>query len=281
MRPLREPLVHFLLAGAALFVAHAWLNRGASEGGDEPGVVRITAAEVEWLTEAWARQWRRPPTDTELRGLVTEYARERLLAREALEMGLDENDTIVRRRLAQKMEFLVEDTARLVEPTEDELHRLYSEGRERYQVPARVSFRQIFFRTEAAARRGMADLSTRDAAELGEPTLLEPEHAGADPQVVTSLFGGEFADRVLALEPGRWEGPVRSAYGFHLVRVSERLAAQQRAFGEVRAQVLDEWQRIQQTRTSERLFAELARKYELVVDESVRPWIAPLADEVR
>jgi hypothetical protein len=117
--------------------------------------------------------------------------------------------------------------------------------------------------------------------ELGERSLLEPDCTLVDEQEVTSLFGGEFADQVFALVPGPWHGPIASGYGFHLVRISERQAAQPRPFDEVRAQVLDEWQRSQQARASAQFFAGLLQKYDLVVEESVRPLLGPLAEMVR
>jgi hypothetical protein len=147
---LKEPLLHFLVAGGLLFAVYAWLNR---VGGEAPGVVRITAAEVHWLKETWARQWQRPPSEQELRGVVADYVKEVLLAREARALGLDENDTVVRRRLAQKLEFLVQDTVRLAEPREDELCQLYDASRTRYHTPARLSFTHIYFKTEVAAAR--------------------------------------------------------------------------------------------------------------------------------
>ena len=125
-RLLKEPLLHFLVLGALLFGAYAWLNRGASARQENgAGTVRITTTEVAWLADTWARQRQRPPTREELRGMVTEYLKEELLAREARAMGLDEDDLVVRRRLAQKLEFLVQDTSRLAEPTDEELLRLY------------------------------------------------------------------------------------------------------------------------------------------------------------
>jgi hypothetical protein len=118
--------LHFLLVGGLLFAAYAWLDGGSDA---TPRVVRITAVEVNWLKDTWARQWQRPPSEQELRGMVADYAKEALLARHAHELGLAENDTVVRRRLAQKMEFLVQDTARLAEPGEDELRQLYDDNR--------------------------------------------------------------------------------------------------------------------------------------------------------
>ena len=277
-RWLKEPLLHFLVVGGLLFAAHAWLNRG---GGEAPHVVHLTAAEVNWLKEMWARQWQRPPNEQELRGLVTDYVKEGLLAREARALGLDENDTIVRRRLAQKLAFFVQDTARLAEAGEDELRQLYDMSRTRYQIPARLSFTQLYFKTEAAARQGLDELATRSPAELGDRSLLESVYTQVDEQTVTSLFGRAFADTLFALEPGQWHGPVESGYGFHLVHIRERQAAQPRPFDEVRSQVLDEWHRSQQAKVNAQFFAGLLKKYDLVVDESIKPLLGPLAEAVR
>jgi len=277
MKFLKEPLLHFLVAGGLLFAAYAWLNRG----GDETRVVHITAVEVNWLKETWARQWQRPPNEQELRGLVTDYLKEELLAHEAQELGLADNDTIVRRRLAQKMEFLVQDTARLAEPGEDELRLLYDASRARYQTPARMSFTQIYFKTEAAARQGLEELAKHTAAELGDRSLLESEYVRADEQTVTSLFGRGFAEKLFALKPGRWHGPITSGYGFHLVRISERQAAQPHPYDEVRAQVIEEWHRSRQAQANEQFFAGLLKKYEVVVEENVKPLIGPLKEVVR
>jgi hypothetical protein len=277
-RVLHEPLVHFLFAGGLLFAAYAWLGR---DGGNVKGVVRLTEADVEWLAQTWGRQWQRPPTDEELRGLVADYLKEMLLAREARDLGLDENDTIVRRRLAQKMQFLVEDTARLAEPSEDELHRYYLANVWRYQVPAHVSFTQVYFKSAAAAQLGLKELAIVDASELGDTSLLERVHTGADDQAVASLFGPEFAGVVFALEPGRWHGPIESAYGFHLVWISDRQAAHSRSFDQVRANVLDDWHREQQAAIAEQFLGALMMKYTVIADEKIKPLIGPRAEAVR
>ena len=274
-RWLTEPLLHFLLLGGLLFAAYAWLDRGDS---DTPRVVRISTAEVEWLKQTWSRQWQRPPDEAELSGLVTDYLKETLLAREAQQLGLDDNDTIVRRRLAQKMKFLVEDTARLVEPEETLLRQYYDEYRASYQKPASISFTQLYFKTEPSARDALQVLAQNPAAELGDLTLLERELQQADGQTVAKLFGEKFATQVFALEENHWQGPITSAYGFHLVKINARQAAQLRAFEEVRSQVSEDWYRTQQDRANEQFFAALLNKYDVVVDESVRPLIGPLAE---
>lgn len=273
-RILKEPLFHFFVGGALLFAAYAWLNRDVP---DAPRVVRITATEVNWLKETWALQWKRQPDDQELRTLVSDYLKEVLLAREATELGLDANDTVVRRRLAQKMEFLLQDTARLAEPSEDELRRLHATGGDRYREQSRISFSQIFFHSEALARTALAKVGTTPASALGDRTMLESDLKDADQQIVTAMFGSDFAGKLFTLEPGRWHGPLTSGYGYHLVRISDHQPGQPRPFTEVRAQVLEEWQRSQQARANEQFYAGLLKKYDLVVEESVKPLIEPIA----
>ena len=128
MKLVREPLLHFAVGGAILFGGYAWLNR------DQPATsylepIRIGDGEIAWLSGTWSRQWLRQPSSHELHGLVADLVTEELFAREAQEMGLGENDTIIRRRLAQKLKFIVEDTARLIEPGEAELRAYYEAHR--------------------------------------------------------------------------------------------------------------------------------------------------------
>jgi hypothetical protein len=273
---LREPLLHFLLAGGLLFAVYGWLER---ESADAPRTVRISAAEINWLEQTWTRQWSRPPTEEERRGLVTGYLKEVLLAHEAAELGLDENDTIIRRRLAQKMEFLVQDTARLAEPDDELLRRFYAANQARYQTPARVSFSQIFYRQQAAAREGLLMLAERSPDVLGDPSMLERNHADTDVQAVSSQFGDAFSRAVFGGQAGRWHGPVASAYGFHLVRVSARHDAQPLPYEAARAQVLEDWQREEQARAGARFFADLLKKYDVVVDERTRPLLGRLTGD--
>jgi hypothetical protein len=283
-RLIREPLIHFLLAGAALFAAYAWLNPEDRAGTRPDRTVHITAQDVDWLAQSWARQWQRQPDEQELRGLVTDYLKEQLLAQEARELGLDDNDTIVRRRLAQKMEFLVQDTASIVEPAEEELQRFHQANHERFQAPARVTFSQVYFAgldAEARAVKALAQLQKTDplveTAVLGDRTLLAPRILREDETSVAATFGTEFAQQVFALEPGQWRGPIRSGYGLHLVRVNEKLPAQPRALDEVRGQVLVDWRRERQQAADRKYFAELLKKYDVVVDDSVRPLVGPLS----
>lgn len=287
MRFLKEPLLHFLVAGGVLFGVYAWLNRGVDDLADSAErTVRITANEVEWLKQTWARQWQRSPSEDELKGLVADYLKEALLAREARALGLDENDTVVRRRLAQKMEFMVQDTVQLAEPDEDELLRFYDSHQERFQSPARVSFTHVYFnrdrrgaRTEADARAALQKLTQAptSASDLGDRFLAEYEFIDADAQQVASVLGTEFARRVFALDAGKWQGPIESGYGLHLVRIANKQAAQPREFAAVKAEVVNLWREQREREGREQYFATLLKKYDVVVDESVKPLIGPLA----
>lgn len=286
---IKEPLLHFFLAGCVLFATYGWLNRDVDDAaGSASRTVRITANEVEWLKQTWARQWQRPPSKDELKGLVADYLKEELLAREARALKLDENDTVVRRRLAQKMEFMVQDTAQLTEPDEPALRRVYDAHRERFQSPARISFTHVYFnrdrrgaRAEADARASLQRLSRQgtvvNVADLGDRFLAQYEFNDADEQAVAGVLGQEFAHRVFALETGKWQGPIESGYGLHLVRVANRQSAQPREFATVRGEVLTLWREQREQEQRKLYFDALLRKYEVVVDESVKALIGPLA----
>ena len=288
LRALKEPLLHFLLAGAALFAVYAWMNRAA----DNPSAgkaqqLHIGAGDVAWLAENWTTQWRRAPTHDELRGLTTDYVNELLLAREARALGLEDNDVIVRRRLAQKLTFLVEDTLRRADPAEAELHQFYEAHAQRFRSDAHVSFKHIYFSRE---RRADARADATDAlrllreeggslptGELGDRLLVEPEFHDESEQSISGAFGTNFARAVFSLEPGAWSGPIESGYGLHLVRVSALQQARLRPLSDVRERVAQEWRREQEKSAKERYLAELRRKYPLVVDDAIKPLIAPMA----
>lgn len=271
----REPLTHFVLLGCLLFAAHAWVtvddDRSAGSG---DRVVKIGTDDVEWLAELWARQRDRPPEEHELRGLVSDYLREQLYAREAVELGLDENDTLIRRRLAQKMQFIVDDTARALEPDDRVLIDYYESHRERFAMPRRVWFEHVQFSGDSAESRAAAALGTiEDAADpltVGDRSLLPVTFEGEDEAAIDRLLGDGFAKGLAGVRAGGWAGPIRSAYGAHLVRVSRVEDAAAPDFAEVSDRVLEAWHVEQQQAADERYLAELMSKYVIVVDEPVK-----------
>jgi hypothetical protein len=283
LKLLREPLLHFVVAGAILFGGYELFNRGEM---DPPATdpIYIGEGDIRWLKDTFANQWQRPATEDELRGLVAGFLEEELFAREAQTLGLDHNDTIVRRRLAQKLEFLIGDTLRIAEPAETELRRSYDANAERFRAEARVSFTQLFFspekrqHAEADARAALVSISRTnadDAAAMGDPILVETEFHEVDEPTVAKMFGADFAGAIFSLKPGSWAGPVKSGYGVHLVRVTDLRPATLLSFEEVRPKVLEEWRHQQQTQAKAVYLSKLRKKYGVVIDGGISLSLAP------
>jgi hypothetical protein len=289
LKLLRDPLLHFVVAGAILFAGYELINRGEMN----PPVtapVHIGEGDIRWLKDTFANQWQRPPTEDELRGLVAGFLEEELFAREAQALGLDQNDTIVRRRLAQKLEFLIDDTSRIVAPTDAELRRFYDANAERFRTEARVSFTQLFFNpekrqhAESDARAALVSISgtgADGARIMCDPILLENEFHEVDEQTVSKMFGADFARAIFLLKPGSWAGPVKSGYGVHLVRVTDPSPATQRPFEEVRPKILEEWRHQQETEAKAVYLSKLREKYGVVIDGSVSRLLVPLSVEAK
>ena len=225
-----------------------------------------------------------PPSGAELSGLVEGLLEEELLAREAEALGLGENDTVVRRRLAQKLAFLVDDTVRLAEPTEAELRQFHAAHPDRFRAAGRVSFRQIYFNpeqrphAEADAKTALLRISSSDEVmtqDVGDRLLLETEFRDLDEQTVSNMFGPDFAGAVFALEPGAWRGPLKSGYGLHLVRLTSTSPGASLPFEEVRIKVIEEWRRQRERETKAAYLAKLREKYGVVLDDSVKALLPP------
>jgi parvulin-like peptidyl-prolyl cis-trans isomerase-like protein len=282
MRLLREPLLHFAVAGAALFGAYTWMADDRDGADDGARTVHIRQADVDWIKGLWSRQWHREPTPDELRGLVADHLKEELFAREARAMKLDENDIVLRHRLAQKLSFLIEDAVDVAEPSEDELQRLYATHPDRFQSAATITFSHVYFgaaaRQDPATDAGQALAELRrgevtDATGIGDRLLVDSQLAEADEQTVSAVFGDAFARTVFGLEPGYWNGPVKSGFGLHLVKVTDLKKARPIAFAAARPRLTREWQREQSEAANEKFMAELRKKYRILVDDSVRPLV--------
>lgn len=245
--------------------------------------VRIGEGDLRWLKQTWSSQWLREPTADELKGLVDDLLNEKVMAREAQEMGLDKDDTIIRRRLAQKLKFLVEDTAQLAEPTEAELRQFYAANPAHFETPGKLSFRLVYFNPEhrkdaaadATAALGALSANVADDSIEGDRLLLGDSFADTDEQALSGMFGADFAREVVALEPGGWRGPVKSGYGFHLVLVTQRTATTPKPFETVKDAVLAEWRSAKQTELSREYLAELRNKYGVELDDSTKAALGP------
>jgi len=272
---LREPLLHFLVIGIGLFVLYDVL-RGGDTGA--PRDIVVTEARVEALAQSFATTWMRPPTAQEIGGLIDDYIAEEIYYREAIAMGLDQDDTVIRRRLRQKMEFISEDAAAAAdEPTDVQLQEFLAKHPERFLEPAQLSFRQVYFNTEKRGEQArvqaeqlltslQAGRGPADPAAAGDPTLLPADMQSASPQLIANTFGSDFAAQVEQAPVGQWSGPLQSGFGLHLVHVEERVASVLPAFDQIRPIVLREYQAEQRTRSNRKFLDNLRTKYDIRIE---------------
>ena len=274
----REPLLHFLLAGLALFAVYGGFR--ATPQREEPRRIEITVDDIRRLEIAWAARWQRPPTTLEMRGLIEEQVREDILYREALALGLDQGDTIVKRRLAQKMDFLAEDVTALRDPGREELIAWFETHQERFRQPPRVSFHHVYFsfdkrqdRAQEEARHALAMLAGTKAGEVADDTvgdwfMFQSFYADKTPEQVAQVFGTTFAAALFHLAPGAWQGPVESGYGWHLVFVDALTPGRVPPFEEIVTSVQAEWLSAQRTDARRQFYEALKARYEIVVQRA-------------
>lgn len=240
---LKEPLVHFLCIGAALFLYFEWRGEGGSERR-----IDVSRGQIERLSASFEAVWLRPPSPEQLKGLVDEYVREEVAIREAVAMGLDRDDTVIRQRLRQKFEFLLADALEVHPPTEEDLLLWLAKNPESFRREPEIAFRHVFVSrdrrgedAEAYARQLLTDLISEGAGasieKLGDSLALPQEIPLSPRSEVAGLFGEDFASRLLDVEPAGWSGPIESSYGVHLVWVKERVEGRLPPLAEVREAV--------------------------------------------
>jgi hypothetical protein len=278
----REPLVHFLLLGALIFGAFKFIS-GATI---EPDKILITQGRIESLEIAFSRTWRRPPTASELEGLIRDYVREEVFAREAVALGLDKDDTIIRRRLLQKLEFVSEDVAAHTEPTDEQLRAYLKAHADAFRGDRRFTFRQVYLNPQQRStnlRRDAAQLLARlrrsgskaDIATLGDSRMLENEFKALPDREVVKQFGDKFAAALGEMPVGQWQGPVESGFGVHLVLMTERPDGSMPAFEDVRAAVRREWINALRLEANKKFYRTLLQRYTVTIE---RPEVAKNAD---
>ncbi len=274
---LREPLLHFIFIGAAIYLLYGVFAEPVPEADDK--TIVVSAGEIEWMQTAWQKRWSRPPTDAEFDGLIQQYIKETVLYREALTMGLNKHDMVIRRRLAQKLEFLAKDLVALTPPTDEELQTYFSEHQDRYQEPVLYTFTQVFIDPD---KRGDATLARAEAVKvtliaegesidnagaLGDDFMLQNYYPEKDQVEIQKLFGSGFTESLLELSPGQWHGPVLSGYGVHLVYVSNISEPPPPVFAEVRERVTQDWKIERGEELNEQFYASLREQYTIVIEE--------------
>jgi hypothetical protein len=260
-RLVREPLMHFLGLGALVFVLYS--AESTVPAGRDETVITVTRDQVERLAAQFETAWRRAPTEAELAFLVESHVREEVYYREALALGLDRDDPVIRRRLHQKMEFLSEGVG--LAPEETVLRAYFDKTRAQFTSVPKASFRQLFFDSAKAAEAALAAGIDPDVA--GRPSALPSVMEEADERAVDGVFGGGFFSQVASLKTGEWQGPVTSAFGAHLVWLTDLEPAKVPAFDAVRERVEQDWRRAATEELRDAQFQALRARYEVVLPE--------------
>ena len=275
-RLLREPLLHFLILGTLLFSVYAYTERGRV-GVESSKQIRLSFDELAQLAMVFQSQWRREPTPEELGRLVENKIQEEILYREGLAMGLDKDDSIVKRRLAQKMQFLAEDVAAAREPTAAELRSWYEKNSDKFAQAPRVSFRHLYFSPDRRGARAREDAQSalatltgqpedsKLAASLADPFMFQEYYRDRAPEFLGKEFGPRFALAVPALKAGSWQGPIESGYGWHLVFVDTAIHGRVPAFEEIEGDVQTAWLADQKAIAWEKAYKDMRAKYTVLL----------------
>jgi hypothetical protein len=274
---LTNPIVYFFVLGFVVFGLHSFLNMEKRAQEDDPFMVEITSADIEWLRSSWESRMQRKPTPFELKGLVDSYIREEILAREAQTMGLDEEDTVIKRRLVQKLLFVFEDVAEAIEPTDEELREYARENQEKYVIPEAVSFTHVYFNPDkrrdvnrdaesTLARLQTGKTSSEEVFSLGDAIMLDSSYRQLTRDGVTRVLGGVFADALFALDGQGWQGPIGSSFGLHVVRIDDRTDARMPEFESVRERVRYDFMYDRKTEVVDEAYKSVKPRYTILVE---------------
>jgi peptidyl-prolyl cis-trans isomerase C len=286
-RWLREPLLLFLVLGAAMFAAYAALNPGSGRSQSSKRI-ELTTEDLRQLEIAFAAQWNRPPTPEEAAGIVQMRIHEEVLYREALALGLDKEDTIVRRRMAQKMEFLSEDLANTRQPTTDVLKVWFEQNSQRFAVAPRASFRHLYFSPDVRGRNAGEDAARALAKITGEPEdspaaaaladrfMLQDYYGDRSAEQLGKEFGQKFARALFQLKSGSWQGPIESGFGWHLIWIDSIIPTRVPLFEEVEADVKEAWIQDWRAEVRRKAYETMRAQYEVVLPQSIHTDVARL-----
>lgn len=268
----REPLVHFLALAALIFCAH---NLLADKALQSPDRIVISQARIAQLSGLFQKAWQRPPAAEELKGLVDAFVKEEIYYREAIALGLDQDDTVIRRRLQQKLQFISGGTP-TAPPSDTDLQAYLDKHRDRYASEPVATFKQIYFNPQTRSQVIEQDIAgvlasltanqDSDSPELGDATMLPPRMQAARHQEIAQTFGADFATSVQDAPSGRWSGPVRSSYGLHLIFVSSKQPGRAPKLEEVRAAVLRDWTDEKRKANEEEVLEAFKKKYRIEIE---------------
>src|SRR5271166_950222 len=275
-RWLREPLLHFLLLGVVLFAAYAYMQRGRG-GVESSKQIALSLDDLRTMDMYFESQWHRQSTPAEFQAMVEDKVREEVLYREALAMGLDKDDTIVKRRMAQKMQFLAEDVAAAHEPSTAELKAWFDKNSSKFALPSRYSFRHLYFSPDRRGKNAQEDAAkalvriagqpedSKLAASLADQFMFQDYYGDRAPDALAKEFGPQFVVALEKLKPGSWRGPIESGYGWHLVFVDTVIPGRIPAFEEMEPDVKTAWLGEQKQQAWQKAYAEMRTKYTVLL----------------
>jgi hypothetical protein len=282
IRLLKEPLLHFLLLALIIFAAHGVLGPSTAE---KPDSILVTASMIEQRAAVFARTWQRPAAAEELKGLIDDYVKEEIYVREALALGLDKDDTVVRRRLRLKMEFLYDAEIDSLAPTDAELEVYLKAHAGVFEIDPMMAFQQVFLNPERHGDKINQDAASTlevllanpaaDPAPFGDASLLPQELPLTSKTSISQAFGADFAEALDKATPGQWTGPIKSVFGLHIIRVSQHKAGRTPALGEVRDAVAREWANARRKELENRRLEELLKRYDVTIETRATSETAP------
>lgn len=269
---LREPLLHFLVLGLLLFAIYSYLNRGRG-GVESSKQIVVSMDDLRTMEAFFESQWHRPPTPQEFQAMVEDKVREEVLYREGIAMGLDRDDTIVKRRMAQKMQFISEDVATAHEPSSAELKAWFDKNKEQFALPSRYSFRHLYFspdkrgpNAQREAAKALEKIAgqpedSKLAVSLADPFMFQDYYGDKAPTAIAKEFGSPFAVAIEKVKPGSWQGPIESGYGWHLVFVDTVIPGRVPTFEEIEPDVKTAWLGEQKAAAWHKAYADMRAKY--------------------
>lgn len=273
LRIVKEPLLHFILLGAMLYLASSyWMEQNVAS---ERTVV-VSNGQIRHLQTLFSKTWQRSPSNDELANVIQEYVLEQIAYREGLALGLEREDTVITRRIRQKLDFIAEESGVRVEVSDALLRNYSAKHTNKFRLEPRLTLRQIYLDPQrhgdelsATAQNLLARLTVEpelDSDYLGDQGLFKLRYQAQTPTELARIFGREFAEQATELKTDEWQGPVKSSFGIHLVRVEQKVAGRMPEFSSIRDKVLQEWENKRRDKAVQTYYANLLDRYQVIVE---------------
>ena len=279
-RLIKAPLLHFVLAGVLLYLLYGFFKDNVISPKENSSTITVTRGEISLMEDSWQKRWNRPPTKEERDGLINAHIKEMVFYRVALEMGLDKNDVRVRRLLGQKFQFITNDLIKPQRPDDNELQRYFKDNIDKYTPPERISMTQIFFDPDSRGSQTLIDaentikilnkidIGSVTANEYGDKMMVRNYYSLNTQAEISRFFGSDFAKTVFELETNKWQGPILSGYGTHIVYLHDRQTPDPPLLDEVREAVIENWMNEKQRELNELYYKGLVDRFDIVIEET-------------